>query len=168
MSESFRAIVTILGPVELPGHPDNELPGTEDPVDPDYGVGHEPRPPHVSLPPGFFPPHKPIVPRPPGRPPVIWPPSAGIDNTLPMPPPDLLPPGSIDNELPPSAGAKPVFPDSPGEPGTIWPPLPGIPEGSGNLLVIVWVPTVGYRWAVIDPSLTVDNTLPSPPTAQPK
>jgi hypothetical protein len=166
MSQSFRAVITLLDPIDgghpdqgLPGdpnYPDQGLPEGEEPVDPGFGVG---RPPHVgNLPPGMFPPHLPIVPRPP-RPPHIWPPSGHVDNTLPLPPEDLLP-AHPDQGLPPNVGQLPVFPGTPAEPGTIWPPLPGLPEASGNLLVIVWVPGVGYRWAVIDPSLTVDNDLP--------
>jgi hypothetical protein len=103
--------------------------------------------------------------RPPGGPVTIWPP--GVDNTLPPLPPGIwggapthpdqglppLPP-SISNDLP-------VFPGTPehpiaAPPGTIWPPLPVQPPvGSPNVLVIVWVPGVGYRYAVIDLSLSV-------------
>ena len=150
MPKSYRAVITLLDPIEG-GHPDQGLPEGE--VDPGFGVDGE-RPPHVSqFPPGAFPPHKPILPRPPGRPPTIWPPAGHVDNTLPLPPEDLLP-GAPDQGLPPTAGNLPVWP-SPAPPGTIWPPLPPttLPEPGHNLLVIVWVPTVGYRWVVVDPSL---------------
>jgi hypothetical protein len=160
-----------------PGHPDQGLPDPEAPVDPGYGV--DDTHPDQGLPPevGVWPPipgrpDHPIVlpppvitPKPPGgKPPVVWPPQ--IDNSLPEPPPGIWPPpGAPDNSLPPTPGQLPVFPDSPGEPGTIWPPLPVMPD-EGNLLVIVWVPGVGYRWAVVDPTLKPDQGLP--PTAQPK
>ena len=162
MPQSYRAVITLLDPIGS-DQIDNELPDEGEPVDPGFGVG---RPPHVGkLPPGMFPPHLPIQPRPPGRPPTIWPPSGHADNSLARPPGDLLPPDSFDYSLPvPPNCQLPVWPGSPAAPGTIWPPLPGIdnslPGQSHNLLVIVWVPGIGYRWAVIDPSLTVDNDLP--------
>jgi hypothetical protein len=164
MSQSFRAVITLLDPIE--GHPDQGLPDIESPVDPDYGVGAE-RPSH------------PIVIRPPGGPVTIWPPS--VDNSLPPLPPGFwggVAPPSVDNTLPvpPVAGNLPVFPGTPehpiaAPPGTIWPPLPvhlpSPPSGSpDNLLVIVWVPGVGYRYVVVDPSLHPDQGLP--PHPQPK
>jgi hypothetical protein len=79
----------------------------------------------------------------------------------------------------------PVPPASPEHPialppGSVWPPLP--PDGgSGVVVVLAWVPGVGYRWVVIDTSQQPDQGLPGapvapdqglpqpqPPTAQPR
>jgi hypothetical protein len=162
-----RGFLARIVPVHLFGHPDQGLPEPEPPVDPGYGLEApvgiwppdpaHPEHPIVLPPPVIWPPH-------PQPPPVVWPPV--IDNTLPAPPPGIWPPpGAPDNSLPPTPGQLPVFPDSPGEPGTVWPPLPVRPE-PGNYLVICWIPGVGYRWVVVDLSLTV--TPPIAPGAQPK
>jgi hypothetical protein len=51
------------------------------------------------------------------------------------------------------------------------------PVIKGKILAFVWLVGIGYRWTVIDPSLTVDNSLPGggnrpsnelPAHAQPK
>jgi hypothetical protein len=124
------------------GQPDNSLP---------WGPGH----PSNALP---FPPGHPGngLPRPP-----VFP-----GNDLPQPPPDasnkpiVLPP-------PPVVGV-PVFPglglpEIP--PGTIWPPLPPYLPG-GKVIVLVAISGVGWRWAVLDTSLSAGT--PLPPAAQPK
>jgi hypothetical protein len=179
--------------VELPPVIDNELPPAPGvwppqrpnyPVDPDYGL---PVPPNVwPKPPGtVWPPRVPIYPTHPiypggrpshpiapgGRPPR---PDQGLPGEPPAPDQGLPP--HVDHELPE------VLP-----PGAVWPPLP--PDIQGKILCFVWIVGIGYRWTVIDPSLTpehpiapggtpthpiapggkpptVDNTLP--PTAQPK
>jgi hypothetical protein len=71
-------------------------------------------------------------------------------------------------------------------PGSVWPPLP--PAIKGKILCFIWLVGIGYRWTVIDPSLSPGNDLPPvhghpdhglppspghpdqglPPTAQPK
>jgi hypothetical protein len=165
-----------------PGHPDQGLPDPENPVDPGYGV--DDTHPDQGLPPpvGVWPPvagrpdlpivlPPPVVKPPIAKPPVVWPPV--IDNSLPSPPPGLWPPpGAPDNSLPPTPGQLPVFPGTPAEPGTVWPPLPVAPDnslpggGERNYLVICWIPGVGYRWVVVDLSLTVEQ--PIAPTPAPK
>jgi hypothetical protein len=155
----------IEGPVDpgygypLPPVVDNELPGT--PAHPDQGL-----PPTYPVKPGNDLPRPPHVwPRPP-RP-------VGPDQGLPPQPvtpehPIYFPPAGPDNELP--------LP-----PGAVWPPLPPA-LGETELLCLVWIVGVGYRWTVIDTSLKpeqplppttvppaeVDNTLPPPPTPAPK
>jgi hypothetical protein len=148
MSDSFYARITPIGDGgdEHPAHP--IAPGG--PGSPSHPIA--PTPSH------------PIVIRPPGAPVTIWPP--GIDNSLPPPPPGIwggapthpdqglppLPP-SISNDLP--VFGSPEHPIA-APPGTIWPPLPvQPPAGDSKVLVIVWVPGAGYRYAVIDLSLTV-------------
>ena len=166
---SMSGFLAWIRPMRSRPHVDHELPGADAPVDPGYGVEAPvgiwpPDPAHPELPivlppPEIWPPH-------PQPPPVVWPPR--IDNTLPGPPPGIWPPPEApDNSLPPTPGHLPVFPGTPGEPGTIWPPLPVRPDnslpGPENFLVIVWVPGVGYRWVVVDPSLKPDQGLPPHP-----
>lgn len=105
-----------------------------------------------------------------------------IDNALPLPPPGVWPPLTPgnpirpvrpDNSLP-SGGAGGGHPDHglpgsggqpdntlPLQPGVIWPPIPGARD---KYLVLVVIPGVGWRYTVIDASLSADNTLPSHPT----
>jgi hypothetical protein len=70
-------------------HPDQGLPGTEDPIDPDYGVpegeGPEVEPPDIEPPPGIWPP--PTI----GHPvhPIV-PPSGEHPGHLPSPPPGAI------------------------------------------------------------------------------
>jgi hypothetical protein len=136
-------------PGDQPGI-DNSLPGIEGPVDPGYGI---PVPPPVWPPPV---PAHPIVPAPPGTPPgTIWPPV--IDNSLPKPP------AYPDNALP---GDQP-HPEHPitGLPG----PHPEHPIASGTYWMLVYTPGYGWKYVVVDPSLTVDASPPAPqpvPTPQ--
>jgi hypothetical protein len=125
---------------------DNSLPGDQPGIDnslpPDPGhpwlPGH--RPPHIGG--GPIPSLPPRLNPPPVQ---IWPPSAPV-----FP----IPPGTPDNELP--------IP-----PGAIWPPLPpGMPEG--QILVLVYITGIGWRWTVIDTTLEVDNGLPPEPVPAPK
>jgi hypothetical protein len=96
----------------------------------------------------------------------IWPPPVGPDNTLPPLPPGIWggeAPPHVDNTLPP-----PVIAGTPEHPialppGTIWPPLPGV---QGDLVILVYVPFVGYRWLVIDADLSPSH--PIAPTPEPK
>ena len=132
--------------------------GAAGPVDPGFGN----RPGHPPVDPGFG--H--------GNPAHPWLPGHGggansghIDNTLPVPPapPSTKPPIQI---WPPTAPIFPAGPDNELPPaGSIWPPLPpGMP--AGELLVLVYITGIGWRWTVIDTGLTVDNTLP--PSPEPK
>lgn len=160
---------------------DNSLPGVP------------PRPPHQSLPPGpqdpgYDIPLPPVtidntLPRPPYRPdqglpyppayidnglPPTYPIPPRLDNSLPQPPsmwptppwpPTTWPPPSpIRPELP----MFPLPPDQslPAPPGSVWPPIDGV---NGPVLVLVWVPGHGYRWTVIDPSLSIGFPLPERP-----
>jgi hypothetical protein len=152
--------------VEVTGNrPDNELPGQQPGID-----NSLPKPP-----PGVFPPpviSHPIVPIPPGTsvpPGTIWPP---------------VNPDRPSNELP---GGRPPRPDNtlpgsqPGVDNTL-PQQPSRPDnslpGSQTFWVVVWIPGYGWRYVAVDPSLTIDNSLPSGgtgnrpsnelPSAQPK
>jgi hypothetical protein len=164
-------------PIERPGRPVDPGWGVEGPVDPGFGVplppviegGH----PDQGLPPTF--PVKPGHELP--RPPHIWPrPPRPVRPGQGLPRPPLVP------VTPEHPIYLPVGPDQelPLPPGAVWPPLP--PDLEGELMCFVWVVGVGWRWTVIDTSLKpeqplppttvppaeVDNTLPPPPTAQPK
>lgn len=136
------------------GHPDQGLPGGEDPVDPDYGLGEEgpdqglpgggdltkplPKPP-----PGVWPPltpSHPIQPAPPNVPPgAIWPPVGGPDQGLPP-----ASPGAPDQGLP--AGGRPGAPDQ------------GLP--SRKFWVVAGIPGVGWRYVCVDPTLIVPAPAP--------
>lgn len=121
--------------------------GGHSPVDPGFGGGIANRPNMPGI-------DNSLPPAPPNTPPgVIWPPlnPPHPDHSLPRPPsgnrPDNTLPGSqpgVDNTLP----GQPVRPDN---------TLPG----SGKYWVVVGIPGYGWRWTCIDPSLTIDNTLPS-------
>jgi hypothetical protein len=161
------------------------------PTDPGFGGGIGAGHPDNSLPPGF-PPIGSTLPEPP---PGIWPPITGWAPIQPAPP-DVPPgaiwppighpghplppsPGHPDAGLPPSPGRPDAgLPPAPARPGT---PLPTPPSGTlparppvvpGHDLpsqvywVVVGIPGVGWRYAAIDPSLTVGH--PLPPTAEPK
>jgi hypothetical protein len=115
-----------------------EVVGSDEPIDPSYGIPS--RPPHAGHP-------LPIPPEPPGTPehPIVHPPGVNI----------------------PIYPTQPIFipapPDAP--PGVIWPPLPPDIGASGKTLIFIWVPGVGSRWYVYDAPTTWP---PQPPTAQPK
>ena len=145
------------------------------PIDPGFGVGLPPIASHP-LPPapvhpgnrppgsGHYPsgqPLPPTYPVDPGydipNPPNIWPqpprpegPDSGYDKPIAIRPdlPIYLPPSGPDNELP--------MP-----PGSVWPPLP--PGVTEQVLCLVWIVGVGYRWTVIDPSLSAGYPLVPPP-----
>lgn len=125
--------------------------GNRPPTDPGYGVGSGHHPSH-----GL--------------------PGGGGGSTLPEPPPGIWPPPSPSNPivpLPPEGSGGGTLPV---EPGTIWPPL--APGASGKYLCLVIIPGVGYRYTVIDTTLSPGNEFPTgspprpdqglPPTAQPK
>jgi hypothetical protein len=146
-----------------PGHPSHQpVPG---PIDPGYGY---PLPPITEYPtPGPVPPGyvsgqpvPPTYPVDPGyglpAPPHVWPQPPRPehpDNSLPPVPvrpthPIYLPPAGPDNSLP--------LP-----PGAVWPPLP--PELSGEVMVIVWIPGVGWRWTTVDTTLEPTHPIAQPP-----
>jgi len=148
--------------VEVTGdRPDQGLPGQQPGID-----NTLPKPP-----PGVFPPPvpaHPIVPVPPGctvPPGTIWPPVNPDRPSNELPggsggrPDNTLPP-NVDNTLPGGSGGRP---DN---------ALPG----SQVFWVVVWIPGYGWRYVAVDPSLTVDNSLPGSinrpsnelPSAQPK
>ena len=130
------------------GHPDNELPGHEGPVDPGYGIdlgagidNSLPAPP-----PGIWPPPnfgRPIVP-------------IGPDNTLPVQPGTIWPspgkPARPDNTLPTPPSGQPPRPDH---------TLP-----SQKFWIVCGIPGIGWRYVCIDPSLSVGNALP--PHSEPR
>ena len=73
--------------------------------------------------------------------------------------------------LPPSVWpGVPVHKPAPGEPpialppGSVYPPLPEV-IGNENVLALVWIPKVGYRWVVLGPVVT--SGMLQPPTATP-
>jgi hypothetical protein len=156
------------------------------PVDPGYdipvGPGCFPPPPVITWPPPQpVYPSLPIYIRPPhvgggpmpGRPGHVGggPTLPEVDNTLPGDQPGIdntLPggrPPNIDNTLPGSQpGIDNTLPPVDLPPGAVWPPLP--PTIQGEVMCLVWIVGVGYRWTTIDPSLSVGN--PIAPTPQPK
>jgi hypothetical protein len=173
--------------VQQTGHPDQGLPGVPPqagqgpgfpthpiapggPVDPGYGyplppVTEYPTPGPI-LPPGYpsgqpVPPTYPVDPNyglP--TPPTVWP----------MPPRPERP----DNSLPPIQAhpSHPIYIPNPGAPdnelplppGSVWPPLP--PGVEGQVMCIVWIVGVGYRWTVIDTELQPEHPM-VPPAAHP-
>jgi hypothetical protein len=161
------------------GRPDQGLPGMNRPTDPGYGnpdwanarPGNE-LPTSPGHPSGGFPisPGHPSqgLPSSPGHP------SQGLP-TQPGHPSGGFPvfPGGPSNELPsipgvwpplsPSNPIVPVPPDltKPVEPGTIYPPLHS--DAKGKYICLVIIPGVGYRYTVIDTSLTSGLPLPEQP-----
>jgi len=117
--------------------------------------------------PGFpgYPAHP--LPHPPGHPDQGLPhPPASPDQGLPPLPPTPGNP-SLPIALPPALPAHPIFhPGTPSHPiaippGVIWPPLPSdIPQGKH--IVLVMISGVGWRWTVIDTSLTAGWPMPAP------
>lgn len=124
------------------GHPDNELPEGEGPVDPGYGIDAGGRPDQ-------------------GLPPYI-------DNTLPTPPPGVWPPPSIERPIVPVHPDNTL----PVQPGTIWPspgrpnrPDNSLPGGSGGEInnglpsqtfwMVAYCPSLGWKYISVDPSLVV-------------
>jgi hypothetical protein len=177
-----RSVVMVepLGAEGLPGHdlpsgpvyPGHGLPGSQ--PRPDQGLPGGP-PPHPWFPGHIGRPDRPDQGLPgggwPGHPDQGLPGSGGRpDQGLPPLPPT---PGHPENPivLPPQAGNLPVFPVAPDNtlpeipPGVVWPPLPpSVPQGKA--IALVAISGVGYRWTVIDTSLSAG--WPLPPTAQPK
>jgi hypothetical protein len=82
-----------------------------------------------------------------GPPPEVWPGPGYPDQGLPQPPPGIWPP------LTPSHPIAPVPPtvNPPPPAGEIWPPIEGAPPG--KFVVLVYIPGVGYKYVVVDPSL---------------
>jgi hypothetical protein len=52
----------------------------------------------------------------------------------------------VDNTLPPVVTGTPEHPIAL-PPGTVWPPLGGV---QGDVMILVYIPYVGFRWVVID------------------
>ena len=106
----------------------------------------------------------------PAPPPGIWPPPTGNHPIQPLPPGSTVPPGTI--WPPPGYPAHPIAPGGGGEhPDQGLPGSPGRPDNSlpsQKFWIVAGIPGVGWRYVCVDPSLTVDNTLPAPPQAQPK
>jgi len=124
-----------IAPGGQPGHPDQGLPP---------GAGHPSHP--IALPPMPVHPEHPI---------------AGVGGTPEHP--IYTPPA-------PGVPSHPIYiPGTPTHPialppGTVWPPLPpNAGEGPGVVVVLAWVPSVGYRWVVVDTSQQPDQGLPQPP-----
>jgi hypothetical protein len=142
------------------GHPDNELPEGEGPVDPGFGVGRPPSgstlpepPPGIWPPPSWNHPWRPLPPDSTTPPGTIWP-SVGIDNTLPGGPPVHI--GGGPAPTPPPAGTKPP-------PPTAGHPLPPMEKG----WLLVWISDgIGWKYISVDPNLRPGHDLP--PTPEPK
>jgi len=150
------------------GYPDNSLPGVEGDVDPGYGISSDRPSNPIVLPP---------------QPPQVWPPiSVGnpiapiIDNTLPVAPGTIWPspgrPPHVDAGLPVQPG-HPGGGPMPGNPARPDNTLPGGQGGSiDNALpsktfwALVYMPSLGWRFVAVDPSLRPG--MPLPPHAQPK
>jgi hypothetical protein len=137
------------------GRPDQELPGIEGPVDPDYGIDEG-----IGIGGG------PIYPNPP---PGIWPPLTPEHPWLPIAPGGgpshpIAPGGRPEHPIAPGGGGGDERPTHPIElpPGTVWPPLP--PGVSGKYLALVLIGGGGmgamYRYVVIDADARPDNELP--------
>lgn len=161
--DPFLALIT---PVD-PNTPDQGLPGGgwQSPGRPDHDL-----PPETDPPAGLWPPlptdlptQLPSIGWKPG---TIWPPL--VDNTLPTPPPEVgggpvePPPvvGGGPAEPPPVVGGGPVEPPPTVGGGPVTPPTP---SPSKVVVLLAWVPGHGFRWVVVDLSLTPDNSLPAPP-----
>jgi hypothetical protein len=147
--------------------------GPEGPVDPGFGGGIGAGHPGNALPPGF-PPIGGTLPEPP---PGIWPPLTPTAPIQPAPP--WVPPGAIWPPIgrPPhapigGAGERPDagLPPVPGHPDAGLPVSPGHPSGGPiepkTYWVVCGIPGVGWRYAAIDPSLSVGY--PLPPAPEPK
>jgi hypothetical protein len=104
----------------------------------------------ISEPPTIWPsPGHPAHPIAPGGPP----PEVGIPVFptnpifLPDPPPGIFPPPSVANPIvpvPPTVNPQPP-------PGEIWPPIDGAP--SGKFWMVVYIPGLGFKYVLVDPSL---------------
>lgn len=122
-----------------PGHPDNELPGIEGPIDPDYGVDE-----------GAGIDNELPIP-----PPGVWPPLHPSHPWVPVRPVD---PGyGVPEGEGGEGGEQPSHPWVP-PPGAIWPPLP--PGANGLYWVLVIIPGIGWRYTVIDADARPDQGLP--------
>jgi hypothetical protein len=96
-------------------------------------------------------------------PPTVWP----------QPPRPTDPDYSVPLPISPS---HPIYTPDPGAPdnslplppGAVWPPLPPVLDG-GEVLVLVWIPGVGWRWTVIDTELQPEHPIAQPvyPSHQP-
>ena len=154
------------------GYPDNSLPGDQPGIDnslpgmqPGIDNSLPPPPPSVWPPPTVS---HPIVPVPPGGstppPGAIWPP--------PFPSHGL--PGQGQPGGSPGAPTHPIQPPSGGQPGTPSHPIaqppgqPSHPISGGTYWMLCYCPALGWRYVVVDPSLSIDNALPgSQPTPTP-
>jgi len=143
------------------GHPGNELPEGERPVDPGYGMdlgsgidNTLPEPPPGIWPPPSF--SRPIVPI--------------IDNTLPVQPGTIWPspgrpPHISGGPVPPTVGGGPM-PGTPSRPDNTLPKPPGTPDNSlpsGKFWVVAGIPGMGWRYVCVDPSLSAGTPLPPAP-----
>jgi hypothetical protein len=149
--------------VPLGGQPDQGLPGAPD--YPDQGLPGQPPRPDQGLPGGGG--DRPSQPLP-GYPdnglpgggivghpshPIVLPP-VGPSHPIHLPP-SIWPgvPIHPDNELPGQSGE--IDNSLPQPPGHIWPPLP--PSIHGKVLILVWVVCVGWRWIIVDTTLSAGN-----------
>jgi hypothetical protein len=151
----YPAHPIVPGPVD-PGY------GVSGPIDPGYGVPLPPVVSHPIAPGGERPSHQPVPPTYPVDPdydlpvpPTVWPqpprpvdPSYGVPVPISPTHPIYLPPVGPDNSLP--------LP-----PGAVWPPLP--PSVTGEVMCMVWIVGVGYRWTTIDTSLEPTHPIAQPP-----
>jgi hypothetical protein len=88
----------------------------------------------------------------------------GIDHELPTPPPGIWPPPTIEQPIQPVPPS--VVPPIALPPGSIWPKPPSVPPG--KFIVVVWVPGMGWKYVVVDPSLGPSQPIAPGDVAQPK
>jgi hypothetical protein len=151
---------------DYPSHQPVPPPG---PVDPGYGLPLPPVATHPIMPGGEYPSHHPLPPTYPVDPnyglpipPTVWPmpprpeppdPEYGVPMPI-APTHPIYMPGAPNNDLP--------LP-----PGSVWPPLP--PSVTGEIMCMVWIVGIGYRWTVIDADLKPEHPVAPPayPSHQP-
>lgn len=144
MADSKLVVITPIEGASV----DNSLPGSDsgrrwprpdgNPPYPENGLpdgGNVGTPEHPVQLPAAPPPYPSV-----GLPPSVWP-GVPIHKPAPGEPPITLPPGSV------------------------YPPLPPAIGNNENVLALVWIPKVGYRWVVLGPLLFQQ---PAPPVATPR
>ncbi|HTI78947.1 MAG TPA: hypothetical protein VL614_00700 [Acetobacteraceae bacterium] len=164
-------------PIAPGGRPIDPGWGVEGPVDPGYGWPLPPVISHPIVPPSPGEPTHPIAPGRPVRPshPIARPPTYPVDPDYGLPSPPSVwpqPPRPVDPGFGvplPIGPEHPIYLPPPGvdntlplPPGAVWPPLP--PSVTGQVMALVWIVGVGYRWTTIDTSLKPTHPITPPST----